>query len=94
VSVEAGDAGKRLVTDGWYRHLLWSEKLETLTQVSAGYWQHPLLPERAQGSLLYVLGLRIFPGAKQELGAEWEHVVVEGPYQRFRVLGTAMVRWP
>lgn len=94
VSVEAGDAGKRLVTDGWYRRRLWEQKLETLTQVSAGYWQHPLFPERAQGSILYVLGLRLFPGAKQELGAEWEHVVAEGPYQRFRVLGTAMVRWP
>jgi hypothetical protein len=93
-SVETGDAGKRLVTDLWYRRSLWTDRLETLTQFNAGYWQNPLLPERSQSSFMYVLGLRVFPGAKQELRTEFEHVIVEGPYQRFRVIAIAQARWP
>jgi hypothetical protein len=93
-SIESGAGGNRLASDLWYRRSLWGERLETLAQVSAGHWQHPLLPERAQSSVLYVAGLRVFPGGKQEFSAEWEHVVAEGPYQRFRVMATATARWP
>ena len=93
-SVESGAGGRRLVSDLWFRRSLWEQRLETMTQLSAGYWQNPLLPERAQSSVMYVLGLRLFPGEKQEFRTEWEHVVTEGPYQRFRVMATAMARWP
>jgi hypothetical protein len=92
--VEAGEAGRNASSDLSYRRGFLENRLETLAQVTAGYWQNPLLPERAQSSVMYVAGVRLFPGGKQEFSTEWEHVIAEGPYQRFRVLATVAVRVP
>jgi len=91
---ESGSGGKRFNSDLWYRRNFLSRKLETLTLVSAGRWENPLFSERAQSSVTYVAGVRLFPGARQELGAEWEHVIAEGPLQRFRIIATATARFP
>lgn len=92
--VESGDAGDRISTDVWYRQRFWARRLESHLRVGAGHWQHPLLPERGQASLLYVAGIRLQPGGKPELGAEWEHVMLENAAHRFRLMATLNARWP
>lgn len=93
-AMESGAAGDRISTDLWHRRALWDRKLESHVLVSAGRWQHPLMSQRGESSFLYVLGLRVLPGGKPELGAEWEHVVSERLTHRFRLLATLSARWP
>jgi hypothetical protein len=92
--MELGDGGNRLQSDLSYHRELLNRRLGLLAVVGGGRWQHPLLPERSESSGLYVAGLRLFPGARQELSAEWEHVIAEGAQHRFRVTATATVRIP
>lgn len=91
---ESGDGGTRYVADVYHRRSLFERKLLITQLVSAGRWQNPWYAERGQSSLMYVLGARLYPGARQEFGIEWEHVLAQGPLQHFRVLATAMARFP
>ncbi|MGC4064538.1 MAG: hypothetical protein QM784_07825 [Polyangiaceae bacterium] len=91
---EAGDAGRRVSSDLFHHRYFWNERLRAEVLVSGGHFQHPLLKERGQSSMMYVAGVRLFPGARQELSTEWEHVIAEGPLQRFRIVATATARWP
>lgn len=91
---ESGDGGTRYSTDLSYRRSLFERRLLITQLVSAGQWQNPWFAERGQSTFMYVLGARLYPGARQEFGIEWEHVLAEGPLQRFRVLATAMARFP
>ncbi|HEY5961474.1 MAG TPA: hypothetical protein VIV60_33175, partial [Polyangiaceae bacterium] len=93
-NVESGDAGDRLSTDVWYRQSYWDRRLESRLQIGAGHWQHPLMAERSQSSLIYVAGVRLHPGGKPELGLEWEHILLEHAAHRFRMLATLSARWP
>jgi hypothetical protein len=92
--IEAGDAGDRVSSDLWYRQKFWSRRLESRLQVGAGRWQHPLMTQRGQSSLMYVAGIRWQPGGRPELGAEWEHVMLEHAAHRFRIVATLSARWP
>lgn len=93
-SFESGDAGDRVTTDVWHRRSYWERRLESRIQVGAGRWQHPLMTHRGESSLLYVLGMRLHPGGRPEMGAEWEHVITERASHRFRILATLSARWP
>lgn len=92
--VESGDAGDRISTDIWYRQRFWARQLESNLRVGAGHWQHPLMTERGQSSLMYVAGIRLYPGGKPEFGTEWEHVMLANAAHRFRVIATVSARWP
>jgi hypothetical protein len=91
---EAGDAGRRVSSDFFHHRYFWNDRLRAELLLSGGHYQHPLLKERGQSSMMYVAGVRLFPGARQELSTEWEHVIAEGPLQRFRIVATATARWP
>lgn len=93
-SFESGDAGDRMTTDVWHRRSYWERRLESRIQLGAGRWQHPLMTHRGESSLLYVLGMRLHPGGKPEMGAEWEHVISDRVSHRFRILATLSARWP
>jgi hypothetical protein len=91
---ETGDAGDRISTDLWYRQRLWQRRIEGNLQFSVGRWQHPLMTERGQSSIMYVAGMRLYPGGRPELGTEWEHVILEHAAHRFRIIATLSARWP
>ncbi|HMA92921.1 MAG TPA: hypothetical protein VKP30_09550 [Polyangiaceae bacterium] len=93
-AVESGAAGDRISTDLWHRRAFWDRKLESRVLLNAGRWQHPLMAHRGESSFLYVLGVRLLPGGRPELGAEWEHVISERLTHRFRLLATLSTRWP
>ncbi len=93
-AVESGDAGDRISSDLWYRQRFWARRLESNFRVGAGRWQHPLMTERGQSSFMYVAGIRLYPGGRPELGAEWEHVMMERAAHRFRIIATLSARWP
>jgi hypothetical protein len=91
---EAGDAGRRVSSDLFHHRYFWDDRLRAELLLSGGHFQHPLMKERGQSSMMYVASVRLFPGARQELATEWEHVLAEGPLQRFRIVATATARWP
>lgn len=93
-AIESGDAGDRISTDLWYRQRFWSRRLESNLRVSAGRWQNSLMTQHGQSSLMYVTGIRLYPGGRPELGAEWEHVMLQGAAHRFRIIATLSARWP
>jgi len=93
-AVESGDAGGRFSSDVWYRERFWTERLESNLRVSAGRWQNPLMAQHGQSSLMYVAGMRVYPGQRPELGVEWEHVMMQGAAHRFRIIATLSARWP
>lgn len=93
-SFESGAGGDRISTDVWHTRSFWDRRLESRVQVGAGRWQSPVMTQRGESSLLYVLGLRLHPAGRPEIGAEWEHIISEHATHRFRILATLSARWP